>query len=136
MRRLEVSRKGFWLGLLVGMIVMGLLAATAMFVIVRFRWPVADTYALRGRQFGIGPRSWFHPGLPGRSLGFGAMLCGPGLLLVLGALVLLAVFGRHWHHHRWDGEGRCCERQPSPLGKAAEAEHEPPAQAGPGEGQS
>jgi hypothetical protein len=123
-----MSRRGFWLGLLVGAIVMGLLVATAMFVIVRFRSPAAaGIYGLRGRQFGVNPRGWFYPRMPGRRFGFGALLCGPGLLLILGALVLAAVFGRHWHHHPWDRDGRCCERQPPSVSKAAEAEQEPPA---------
>jgi hypothetical protein len=143
-----MSRRGFWLGLLVGLIVMGLLAATAMFVLVRFRGS-AGVYGLRGRQFGISPRGRFYPGMVGGGHGFGLMCCGPVLLLVLGALVLAAVFGRHWYHRRWGGEGRCCERQPSSAAKPVEAaqqpsavskdvaaEQEPPAEAGPGQGQS
>jgi hypothetical protein len=123
-----MSRRGFWLGLVVGMIVMGLLAGTAMFAFVRFRGSAEGIYGLRGRQFGISPRGGFYPGMPGRWHGFGAMLCGP-VLLIAGALVLAAVLGRHWHHHHHDGAASCCGGQPSPVDKAVRVESAPSAEA-------
>ena len=126
-----MSRRGFWLGLLVGVIVMGLLAATAMFVLVRFRGS-ADLSPLRGRQFGINPRGRFYPGMPGRWHGFGLMFCGPVLFFIAAALVLAAGFGRRCHHrHHHHGQGApCCGEQPSPVAKAVEPEQAPPAEAG------
>jgi hypothetical protein len=96
-----MSRRGFWLGLLVGAVITGLLVATVMFVIVRFRWPAAAVYGLRGRQFGVLPRARIYPRLPSRSLGAAALLCGP-LLLLAGALVVGLVLGRYWHSSRQD----------------------------------
>jgi hypothetical protein len=122
-----MSRRDFWLGLLVGAVITGLLVATAMFVVMRVRWPAAPIYGLRGRQFGVNPRGWVYPHMPGRWFGFGAMLCGPVLLLA-GAVMLGVLFGRHWHSRRQDEVQS--GGQPSPVEKTVEAEHEPPAEAG------
>jgi hypothetical protein len=51
----------------------------------------------------------------GWSLGFGALLRGSGLLLILGAVVLPAVCRKHGPHHRMEGEVRGVEGQPSPA---------------------
>ena len=121
-----MSRRGFWFGLLVGIIVMGLLAATAAVVIGRFRWPAAGIGGLRGRQFGVNPRGWFDPRMPGRWLGFGAMLCGP--LLLAGALVLGALLGRHWYSRRQGKAVQSGEQAPS-LEESVAAEQKPAAEA-------
>jgi hypothetical protein len=127
-RRLKMSKRGFWLGLVVGAVITGLLVAVAMFVVLRFRLPATAVYGLRGRQFGVNPRGLGYPRLPGRSFGFGAMLCGP-LLLLAGAVVLGALLGRHWHMRRHDRDASCCGGQPSSVGKGAEVAPQPPAEA-------
>jgi hypothetical protein len=122
-----MSKRGFWLGLLVGGVITGLLLATVMFVVVRGRWPMASMYGLRGRQFRVNPRGWFYPRMPGRWFGLGTRLCGP-ILLLAGALVLGALLGKHWPSHRQDKEVQS-GGQPSPVEKRVEAEHRPPAEA-------
>jgi hypothetical protein len=121
-----MSKRGFWLGLLVGAVITGLLVATAMFVMMRFRWPAAaGIYGLRGRQFGVNPRGWFLPRMPGRGFGFGAMLCGP-LLLLAGALVLGALLGKHWHSRRQAREVQ--SRGQTPAVESSVKADEPPAE--------
>ena len=114
-------RRNFWLGLLVGMIVMGLLAGTALLLFVRFRGSELGVYGLRGRPFGISPRGWFYPRTLGRWHGFGALLCGPVLLLA-GVLVLGVLFGRRWH--RRASQPVSPAPQPPSVSKAAEPEPE------------
>ena len=95
-----MSRKGFWFGLLVGLVVMALLASLSGFVILRLRGTVGPALVLRRRSFGWAPRGWrFGFGFPGRSFGFRPLLCALALLLVFGAVVLIAVFAGHrcWH---------------------------------------
>ena len=129
-----MSRKGFWHGVLVGAIVTGLLVAVALFVVARVRWPAAALYGLRGRQFGVNPHGWFAPRMPGHWLGFGAMLCGP-LLLLAGALVVGALLGRRWHSRRQAKLAPSAE-QPSAVEPGVTEVNEPPADAGQGENNS
>ena len=125
-----MSRRGFWFGLLAGMIVMGLLAATVAVVIGHYRWPAAGLGTLRGRPFGVNPRGWFNPRMPGRWLGFGAMLCGP-LVLLAGALLLGALLYRYWNSRRQGKPVQSGEQAPS-LEESVAAAAQPPAEAGQG----
>lgn len=126
-----MSRKGFFSGLLVGIIVMGLLAAIAGAVIFGVRWSQGYTLPLRGRTFGPDlPERSFGFGLRGRPFGFGAFLCGPALVFVFGGFLLLALIGTRsrWHHpHRppW-----CWDREKLPAAETKEPADEPDAQAG------
>jgi len=95
-----MSRRGFFFGLLTGIIVMGLLMAIAGFVIFLARWPQGHMLPLHGRSFGFGlPRRSFGYGSVWRPFGLGAFLCGAALLLVLGGFLLLALIGRRWRWH-------------------------------------
>jgi len=106
-----MSRKGFWFGVLVGAIVMGLLAATVGFALMRFRGSAVGIYGLREREFGINPRGWFHPGMPGRWHVSGLWLCG--LPLFAGALVLAAILTWLWRRrHRQEVPSRS---EPTPV---------------------
>jgi len=134
------TRKGFFSGLLVGIIVMGLLAAIAGAVILGVRWSQGYMLPLRGRTFGpdLPERSFgfglrgrsFGFGLRGRPFGFGAFLCCPALLFIVGGFLLLALIGKRsrWHHpHRppW-----CWDREKPPAAETREPADEPDAQAG------
>ena len=123
-----MSRRSFWLGLLVGAVITGLLVATAMFVMMRLRFPAAAVYGLRGRHFGANPRGWFYPRMPGRWFGFGAMLCGPLLLLAI-AVAAGALLGRHWHAERYDAGVKSGAR-PQPVEASVKPADQPPADAG------
>jgi len=129
-----MSRRGFWLGLLVGMIVMGLLAATVGMFVFHFRRTGVATMPFRGRMFELNPRDRTPdlrmPGLPSgttlprRSPGLALLLCIPGGLLILGALVLAAIAGRHFWH-RSARHGQCCSEHGSEA-PAAEPDERPP----------
>ena len=120
-----MSRKGFWMGLLVGLIIMGLLAGTVAVVILGARWASGSKVALRGRSFDLQPgeRGQLF-GLRGRGgmgfsrwhCGLGALLCCKGLFLLVAAMAVAAFFCRRrcWHGsggHHW----QCHEQEPSDV---------------------
>jgi hypothetical protein len=127
-----VSRRGFFYGLLAGMVLMGLLAAVAGVVMVGVRWPWGRALPLRGSAFhsrlterGFGfalPGRLLGVGLSRRPLGF-AFFCLPALLLIFGALVLFALAGRRWLGHRPDRDHDWSDWDESPAEPVA-AEHE------------
>jgi hypothetical protein len=105
-----MSRKGFWLGLVAGLIIMGLIAGAVgvgVFGFIRYRVAGLPQIGrslrpdLPERPFGFGMRGRsFGFGFGHRTLGLGAFLCLPALLFIGGGLVLAAMaFSRaRWHH--------------------------------------
>ena len=104
-----MSRRGFFYGLVAGMVIMGLLAATIGAVIFAFRWSQGGTLPLHGRSFSFGFRGCA-PGIGrhGMPFGLGAFLCLHALLFTFGGLFLAAMVckrvcwqRRDYHHDLW-----------------------------------
>lgn len=113
-----MSRKGFWFGLIAGVVLMGLLAATIGAAAIAFRWLQGGMLPMHGQGFGFGLREGakgfgFRGWGPGRGghwkpFGFGALLCLHVPLLALGGLFVAAMVGRwacwprpHFHRGHW-----------------------------------
>ena len=96
-----MNRRGFWAGLLVGLVIMGLIAAVAGFMMFR----MGGTAACAGAPGALGAlregRLSRGGGYYGRMpmFGGGHMFFMPGGLLLIGALVLAFFAGKHWGHH-------------------------------------
>ncbi len=107
-----MSRRSFWLGVLVGLVVMGVVVASlAGLVMLRSRGMLGPVLGLRARSFEWARHGGrFALGFPARA--FGGLLCLPVLLLVLGAVVLIAVFAGHRCWRRGSGHYRHEEQKP------------------------
>jgi len=124
-------RKGFWVGLLVGLVLAGMVVASlAGLVVLRSHGMLGPLLGVRLRSFdwaGHGGRLAF--GMPGRT--FAGLVCLPVLLLVLGAAVLLAVLAAHRYWRHGGGHSHHDEQKPpeAEAPQAEQAEAEPHAQA-------
>lgn len=135
-----MSRKEFWYGLVAGMVVMGVVAASIGAVLFAFRWSQGAMPALHGRTFGFGLREGTRGfGLRGWAprvgrhvspFGIGALLCLHVPLFALGGLFLAAVISRrtcwpprHFHRDDWhkhEGPGHAAQEEGAEQGSAAD----------------
>jgi hypothetical protein len=121
-----MSKRGFWFGLLAGLVIMGLVVGTVAVVFLGARWASGSKVALRGRSLQVQPgergpvfglRGCGGMISPRSHFGLGALFCCPALFLILGGVALAAFFGRRrcWHGHRghhwrWH-EGMPCDAE-------------------------
>jgi len=131
-------RKGFWTGLLVGLVLAGVAAAClAGLVMLRARGMLVPALGLRLRSFGwMGHAGRLTFGMPAR--GVGGLLCLPLLLLGLGAAVVATVFAAHRCWRRGCGHSHRDEQNPAkaetPQTKEVGSEPEIPSEQPPAQG--
>ncbi len=105
-----MPKRQFWFGLVAGLVIMGLIVGTLAALGLGARWASGSRSTLRARPFGL------QPGERGelfglrdrgamtlRHFGVAALVCCPGLFLILGVLVVAGYlwkrYGPHATHH-------------------------------------
>ena len=134
-----MNRRGFWTGLLIGLVIMGLILAVVGMVLFRVRGTALLAGAPGAWREGRLSRGGYYGHMP--MFGGGHMFFMPGGLLLIGALVLAFFAGKHWsrhhehchrHHEHWHhGEHwrrECCDEHGDEP--EAVAEDVPPAAQG------
>ena len=121
-----MNRRGFWIGLLVGLVIVSLIVAVAGVVVLRLRGTAPLRAWREGRVLRGGGRYGRVP-----MFGMARMFFMPGPLLFVGALVLAFLAGRHWshHHHHEHWRRDCCAGEhtaPQPTPVVNEPSNTPP----------
>jgi hypothetical protein len=99
-----MHRKGFFLVPLVALALVGLLLGAGGFAIHRHAWSqgyMMGRLASGGEEGAAIPYAHYGFGHFGRPFGFGALLCAPALLFIIGGFVLVAMLGKLFRFHAW-----------------------------------